>query len=341
MLTFYNQTPKGFMDTYKSGMFEGLPIFRKEEVDRSEEIIIANDDPYVVVSLYERLSGSGYRNLYWFLNMDDYNTVMTDFLSDECLFLGNWGKCILPDLEVHIADNCNLNCKGCTHFSPLFDSVGVNFESRINDIEGVRGKVDGIARLDILGGEPLLNHELDKYASTIRHMLPDTRISIFSNGILIPKLSDESLKVISDNNIGFMISLYMPTEKIMGKIKQRLNDFNIRYKLTVARGKFNLPITIKKDTSLPHKCISNGCVSISDGKIARCPTLLYVHKFNEAFNERLPENGIYSIKDCPSGDDLRKLMKKEVPLCKFCVLNEIDWDVCGKDYNLDDFASNQ
>ena len=28
---------------------------------------------------------------------------------------------ILPVLEVHLTDHCNLNCKGCSHFSNISD----------------------------------------------------------------------------------------------------------------------------------------------------------------------------------------------------------------------------
>ncbi len=28
-------------------------------------------------------------------------------------------KNVLPKLETHLVDHCNLNCKGCSHFSPL------------------------------------------------------------------------------------------------------------------------------------------------------------------------------------------------------------------------------
>ena len=41
-------------------------------------------------------------------------------------------KFTLPYLEVNVVDGCNLNCKGCSHFSPLF---GLDEVYRLEDFE--------------------------------------------------------------------------------------------------------------------------------------------------------------------------------------------------------------
>lgn len=40
----------------------------------------------------------------------------------------------MPQAEIHVADYCNLNCRGCTHFSPIFEREIPEFDVRINDI---------------------------------------------------------------------------------------------------------------------------------------------------------------------------------------------------------------
>ena len=52
------------------------------------------------------------------------------FLGKECLNLSGWGDVVMPHIELHISDKCNLNCKGCTHFSPLFEDVGAVLEKK-------------------------------------------------------------------------------------------------------------------------------------------------------------------------------------------------------------------
>lgn len=48
-------------------------------------------------------------------------------------------------------------------------------------------------------------------------------------------------------------------------------------------------------------CISNGCVTIWDGKIARCLQLMYILYFNNYFNTSLPDEGVMKLEDCVSG----------------------------------------
>ena len=62
-----------------------------------------------------------------------------------------------------------------------------------------------------------------------RYYLPNSRIVIVTNGLLLDKLSPEILKAIYDNNIIITISLYEPTFKRMNNILEVLNKYNIKY----------------------------------------------------------------------------------------------------------------
>ena len=61
-------------------------------------------------------------------------------------------------LEHHIVDHCNLNCGGCSHFSPLADPWFEDFDTFKKDFlqlyDITHGNV-GVIRL--MGGEPLLH----------------------------------------------------------------------------------------------------------------------------------------------------------------------------------------
>lgn len=81
--------------------------------------------------------------------------------SKYVIWLNEINKPVIPYLETHIMDSCNLNCKGCTHFPNLFDKHSkVLFKQLENDIKQVAQK-SHVLRL--LGGEPLLNIERYKY----------------------------------------------------------------------------------------------------------------------------------------------------------------------------------
>lgn len=337
-IRLYKNDIIGFLDTYQcEGEYEGYPVFKITDIKKETPIILAHPNIIIATDMYKRLHKFGFYNLYWYMYLAE-DEVGNDFCKEECLSTHNWGDCVLPNMEIHVADNCNLNCRGCTHFSPLFHSLGASIEERLEDIRKVRSKFTNIGRLDILGGEPFLNVELDRFIVSVRSMLPDTHLNIFTNGLLIPKAKDKLLRVICKNSVSITVSEYPPTKKIIGQIKSRLKEFGIRYRVTPFREGFNLPLSINRNNKHPRLCISSGCVSVRDGKIARCPTLLYVYKFNEIFGQRLPNEGIYDLNDCPSGDELLSLLEQNVPLCNYCIRHDIDWTVCSAEKNISDFA---
>ena len=70
----------------------------------------------------------------------------------------------LSYLEFHVADHCNLNCKYCTHYSPLVEKpVFTDYERFEADFRQLKKLIIDIGVIRIVGGEPLLNPELGKY----------------------------------------------------------------------------------------------------------------------------------------------------------------------------------
>ncbi len=332
---------KGYLDTFKKGDCEGVPILGFHDIDKDTLIAIAVLDPYVAAEIYDRLASAGFRNISWYLGMDGVPESRSSFPADECLEIQNWGDSTLPHIEFHICDKCNLNCKGCTHFSPLYHERGAGPQERLEDVRRLKTKAADIIRLDILGGEPLLDPDLPHYLVELRKLLPHSFLQIFTNGLLLPSLPDEVMGCIQDNDIKVSISEYRPTHHMIDKIVKRLDEYHIRYMIFPYDSKqvFNKPISLSEHSKYPQQCISDGCVTLADGKIARCPTLMYVSKFNEKFGTSLPTEGIMSLDDCPSGRELLEKLKEEVPLCRHCVKCDMEWSVCGKEASMDDFAS--
>lgn len=73
----------------------------------------------------------------------------------------DFAKGYMKELETNVVDFCNLNCKGCSHFSNIFshgDSVG--YESFERDIRQLSQKIF-IGHFDLLGGEAFLSEDLN------------------------------------------------------------------------------------------------------------------------------------------------------------------------------------
>lgn len=336
-----NVKVSGFIDGYKKGNIGDVNILDLTDIEKESTIIIAIQDCVSVVDAYYKIKQTLYAKILWYYGFDGggQDNTYEAFIEGRCLDITNWGKCVIPHVELHISDKCNLNCRGCTHFSPLFDAFGSSMEERIGYIQKLLTKFSSIARLDILGGEPLLNPELQDYIRKLRALLPNTLMDIYTNGLLIDKLSDETLECIKNNHIPMSISEYKPTHLIINKIIEKLDSKKISYITSGydAKRTFNRPISISANSKFPKECISEGCYTVDRNAIAKCPTLMYVYKFNEIFKQNLPEDGIYSLDNDMSGKDLLELLEKPVPLCQHCIRSDIEWDIC-RGIHIEDFA---
>lgn len=328
----------GFIDRCQPREVEGVSVFRMDEAEqKNARVLIAIADENVVQDVSCELRRRGFSDVWWFTG----NKVKrgNDFWEERCISFRILDEA-LWHVELHIMDACNLNCRGCTHFSPLFDIEMPSLETRIRDVRMLKTKVSHIVRLFILGGEPFLNPEIGDYAARLREMLPYTEITIVTNGILIPRQKDETLEKITDSGVKISISEYEPVARMKKEICGRLAGFGIAYEFRPWEGRkaFNKPLSINKNSKMRQKCISGGCVNIYNGKIARCPTLMFIDQFNERFGQELPDEGIYDLKTAPVGKMLADLMKEPVPLCAHCVENPMDWGLCGKAAVMEDFA---
>lgn len=331
----------GFIDAFKKGEFLGYPIISLEKIEKESRVVISILNTDVIMDVYFKLRMAGIVKIFWFYDIDrNCNEGGENFFVSECMDLSEWGNLIMPHIELHISDKCNLNCRGCSHFSPLFNDIGANLSQKMEDIKTIKKLFSDIFRIDILGGEPLLNPELKEYVIELRRLLPKSFIQIYTNGLLIPKLQKDVLQAIADNHIGISISEYYPTHQMIEKIKECLDQYHIKYRIAEYDSKqlFNIPITLSEKSIYPQKCISNGCITIANGQIARCPTLMYISKFNEYFKQHLPTEGIHNIDEYTDGRELLADMKEEVPLCKHCIECDMQWSVCTNEKKVEDFA---
>lgn len=330
----------GFLDNYKKGMAYGYSILNIEDVCKNAElnVVISVGAPFQIERILKQLKKNGKKECFLFLKKDFYKG---DFLTNDCAYISlNHSDCRLVYAEMHITDFCNLNCKGCTHFSPLFEKKFPSLDMRIQDVKTLRSLFPHIIRFNILGGEPLLNPELEKYIIQIRQILPETEISVVTNGLLIPSLPLSTFEILRKNKINISISVYEPTKRILNTIRELLEKNEIFYDLRAyeKKQKFNKPLSLSSKSIHPHACISDHCINICDGKVSRCPTLLFINKFNKTFGTSLPTQGIYKLEEIRSGDEFLGLMNQSVPLCSHCVRVNMEWEQCGKNPSLTDFA---
>ncbi len=261
-------------------------------------------------------------------------------------------KPLLGYIEINLVNHCNLKCKGCTHFSNICDKYEISIEQFKNDIEKLSSLVN-IDLIRLMGGEPLLHSELSKILPIVRKYFPNSKVALVSNGLLIPKMDDQLIESIKNNNVFFNISLYQPTYKIADKIVKFLDDKNIKFFFgngckqkdeTLLILEFHTCLTTKKVND-PEKannlCYGRHFPFVKDGFISRCSYPLLIQYLNEKCNSnfKTTENDFKKIDDFQNGDELIEYLEHFCDFCAYCTdkkLKRFEWQTSNKN-NLSDY----
>ncbi len=234
-------------------------------------------------------------------------------------------KVLIHHLETHVADGCNLNCRGCLHFSNLYRKDEFpDIDQTLEDIRHISKKCE-IFQFRILGGEPLLNKGLPYFINEIRKILPNTDIAVISNGILIPKTDNELFTIMKENNVGFNLTLYPPTLKMKDVIYSTLKQYGVAYgshETQTDEFEKYIRLTPEKKGEAFKKCISRGIITLRNSRLYKCPTGTYIDRYFEYFdtvNKTSLDIGTDIYDDNIDWKELiDKLTSKKGAHCEYC-----------------------
>ena len=237
----------------------------------------------------------------------------------------------LPYLEFHVADHCNLNCAACEHYSGLVKEPHFpDLEKFSRDFERLHELIDDIGMIRILGGEPLLNPQLNEYIKLSRRLYPYALIHIVTNAILLPKMPDEFFDTVRENNASITISFYPPLESKMSAIKSFLEKKGVAFGIGSLIKNFTC-----KQTLQPHdrpreiflQCLQSHCHNLYDGKIAACFLPFTTKYFNAYYDKNLPEDGALDLYEPGlTTEKLKAHLLTPFERCRYCTPPvEVKW----------------
>jgi len=236
-------------------------------------------------------------------------------------------------LEYHIADHCNMNCKGCFHFSNIVTTKAFpSFEQFSRDINRLSELFGNISVIRLMGGEPLLNPQLPMFIREARKAFHRARIAVLSNGILYKKVKGKLAETIISCNAEMQISLYKPMMKHKDDIKRHFDAQKIKHSISKPILKFAEYINAEGDSDPKEsikQCPASRCTFLSDGYIARCPLPFNIKFFNRQFNQSADmEHEKINIHDAEqTGFALKKKLRKPMSSCRYCSkLKWFDWE---------------
>ncbi len=250
--------------------------------------------------------------------------------------------------SVDITEHCNLNCAGCNHFAPIAEEEFLDIDNFKNDIERLGILAHGDAyRIELMGGEPLLNPRAIEYAMIARKSFPKARIAFLSNGVLVKRLPDVFFEQCKKYDISIDLSPYpidvdydellkfIRSKGLVGSKFQTGENYRI-WKKWVFDLEPNYPGSL--GTENWFNCIqANNCMNLRNGKLS-CVTVQKARHFIKYFPDHTKHMyfsdrdyiDIYEIGDIR---EIFDFFSRPLPFCKYCKTREtqiIQWGVSKK-----------
>jgi len=234
-------------------------------------------------------------------------------------------------IEVHITEHCNLNCKGCNHFSSLAKEEFLQPDQFEKDFKRLAELSKDYYAIKILGGEPLLHPRLTEFFDIARKYFPSTPIQVTTNGILLTKQPEGFWQNCKKNGITVSISRY-PIKLDIKEIKNTAKAHKVKLQCNGSTSedrmcKLPLDLTGSQDIKKSfQKCaISWGCcVTLRDGKIYTCCIAAHIKFFNEYFGQNLAvsKDDYVDIYKVNSKKEIINFLEKPFPFCRYCKTSE-------------------
>lgn len=234
----------------------------------------------------------------------------------------------IGSLDIELVGECNLNCKSCSHFSPIAESEKLSMEEFEADLGQLRKIMpDKIRKINLLGGEPLLHEQIECFMKLSRKYFPDIEIYIVTNGILLLQEQESFWKTAQENRIGIEVTKY-PIKLDFKKMEETARKYNVAFKFYgrsgyVQKTQYFLPFDLegKKDKKESFsKCfMARSCITLYHGKLFPCSYAAYIERFNRKFGQKIPiTEDDYADIYKEDEKDIMKKISNPIPMCSYC-----------------------
>lgn len=191
---------------------------------------------------------------------------------------------------------CNLSCQGCTNYSDLPFNGHITWPHAKSWIEPWLNRIS-IDDFGIIGGEPMLNPEIDAWLYGLRDLLPTSQLRLTTNGLLIKSPSNLLNMLDNIGNIVFKITIHVDTPKLRNIIDEIFSlrlwkpvhehgidrwrlDNGVRFQIN-RPNQFLMTYRGTYENMMPHHsdpirafelCVQKTCPLLWHGRIFKCST---------------------------------------------------------------------
>ena len=226
--------------------------------------------------------------------------------------------------EIQLCDRCNLDCAYCSHLSPISQPVRIDLDTLKDECHRL-AKI-GFDEVNLMGGEPLLHPQVIEAIQITRSILPDIKLIVSTNGLLLPRMTREFWQCCRDNKVVLRITPYPRAKggtwnyfKYLYLIKKnhvRMEStgwrFGFRHQLLSEKAEFDA-------TSNYLRCQLH-CTQVRDATLWPCAYVAYAFNLNNKFgtNFKHAAGDSLPLTDDTTATDVRLWLLRTKPFCSHC-----------------------
>lgn len=240
---------------------------------------------------------------------------------------------------VHLAEHCNLNCRGCDNFSPIAKKEFLDVNEYERDCKKLSELFDGKAStIELLGGEPLLCPNITEVMRITRECFPHTEpfgnvyggIRIVTNGLLLPKMESGFWDALRKYDIGICPTKYpVPCDYDAAEKKAKEEGAKYVYynPLEPVKTLFKHTLDLTGSQDAMHSFLNchraNGCIMLAHGRLFTCTVAANAHHLKDYFNLDIKLSAEDSI-DIYShtAREIMEFLARPIPFCRYCNIDK-------------------
>jgi len=304
-------------------------------VEGARRAVLRRYDPSIIVtreSAARRWFSRYVLRLYYLPSMVSRESALRRWVSTRVLRK----RPRLYHFEIHVTDHCNLNCKGCGHFSNLCPPTFIGLDEFESDMSAVAEGLD-VDDVWLLGGEPLLHPRIGELVRVARWFFPESRISVQTNSTLVTGMGDEFWDALAETGTVLLCDLYP-----IGLPVDEINSLGAKHGVTVEwtgyRSEFfKLPIDIEgrqdaANSFLRCEGLCN-CPVVRRGRIYPCPFAAYADVFAGYFGLDgldVTDADSMSVSDDRDPREIMDFLLRPIPWCRHCDFDSFEMYPWGR-----------
>jgi hypothetical protein len=225
-------------------------------------------------------------------------------------------------LEVHLTDHCNLNCNGCSHYSPLASPLYADLKQFQVDLERLADLFKTIRTFRLIGGEPLLHADVASFIRLAGAILPSSDLRLVTNGILLGRMDSDFWEACREAHIRIDITVYPPWKEQEPVWRALCDRENVPMHAS-HQADFFVHTNLRGDSDMTRAfrgCRkAYFCPFLQDGRIYTCGVPALAHYFNREYGTTIPVNdGIDIHAESTSARKIHRFLSRPIPSCKWC-----------------------